>query len=100
MAQQPTINRFRSFVVAAFGNRGGDGTQQPTAAVGFIRGQQGIYMAKQGGPVPKNLRQSVEEFWRWGDHLVDADSIIESRYLATTRRKLSEWTSYTITPRW
>lgn len=51
-------------------------------------------MAKQGGPVPKNLRQSVEEFWRWGDHLVDANSIIESRYLATTRRKLSEWTSY------
>lgn len=93
---KPTLNDFYNATIAIFSNRGGDGTQQPTAAMGYIKHQVGIYVVKQGGPVNEQVYNVLPQKFQeldW-DEPVDVNEIIDSRYLAQTGRKFSEWTGY------
>jgi hypothetical protein len=95
----PNAEQLSGIVFEAFGSRGGaSGKQEATAAIGFVRNQVGLYVVKQGGPVSQGHLDRIAESWtRQGfdrRDFVDAESIVQGRYLAQTGRKLSEWTGY------
>lgn len=94
----PNAEQLHEIVSNGIGDRGGDGTQEPTAAIGFLKSQVGLYFAKQGGVVSQSVMDKVKAEWTKGkfetrDYL-DADNHIQARWLAQSQRKVSEWTGY------
>jgi hypothetical protein len=108
----PNIEQFHDFVIQVFGKREGK-TQKPTAALGFVKGQCGLYGVVQKASIKDDQYKRISDRWRangwtleipYGIRDEDFDADDEESYdmllyaeagsLTTTKAKKSERTGY------
>jgi len=105
----PTAEEFEAFVIKLFGQRGGTGKKQkPTAAVGYLKGQAGLYLVVQKGAVSHDTLASAGQLWKekWAADVVkvgefedddeeeEDDAVMDASWLASSRLKKSERTGF------
>jgi len=87
-----TAKQLYDITIEIFGNRN-ENDQAPTAALGVIKKQVGVYAAVQGKVIRVDQFEQIHEALRsmWD---VEEEQVVDSRELAQTARKKSEWTGY------
>jgi hypothetical protein len=111
----PSLAEFDQFVIDVFGQRKAEkaekktGSQKPTAGLGFLRNQRGLYAAVQKGAISETQFAKIADLWRgkgWdldvisltlGDFADDegeSDALVDASHLAGSKIKKSERTGF------
>jgi hypothetical protein len=85
-------NQLHEIVIELFGDRNTD-DQRPTAALGIIKGQAGVYAAVQGKVIKADQFRDIQRELDVA-HDVSLEQVVDAREMTVTVRKRSEWTSY------